>query len=529
MVDSGFAESARVLARESQVSLSSTDASDGKHLKGVLREWQDAREISTGQRPILTTHTSAKNKSAAQLAAAPGKAGATAGAERRRERLMAEREAARVSMQSLDISPEAQESFNAVPPGHPLLRQYSKTELDGKPEGGTALAKALEYFEKRKIKNEKVLLAGDGEEVYRGDDDGGEGCEGDDSSSLENTQRVLKPPPSFGGDSELKELAKTLTRDIYTKNPNVRWADVAGLNEAKILLNEAVVMPVRFPQFFTGLLTPWRGVLLYGPPGTGKTLLAKAVATECRTTFFNISASSVVSKWRGDSEKLIRTLFELARYHAPSTVFLDEIDAVMGSRDGGGGSSSVGGSSSTGNDHEASRRMKTELLIQLDGVARGEDDGLVFLLAATNLPWALDPALLRRLEKRIFVDLPTLEARKAMVTKLLQPHTMEENNRDALLNLLAEKTHGYSGSDVATLCKECAMRPLRRLMSKLDGIGALDGAEAGSVGNMNNSDASIGPITSDDVDGSLRQSGPTHTEAHAKRYTQWTAAFGMKS
>ena len=122
-------------------------------------------------------------------------------------------------------------------------------------------------------------------------------------------------------------------------------------------------MPVKYPQFFHGLLEPWRGVLLYGPPGTGKTMLAKAVATECGTTFFNISASSIVSKWRGDSEKLVRVLFELARHHAPSTVFMDELDAVAASRDGG----ARGGG---GNDHEASRRMKTELLIQLDGLSR---------------------------------------------------------------------------------------------------------------------------------------------------------------
>ena len=178
----------------------------------------------------------------------------------------------------------------------------------------------------------------------------------------------------------------------------MHFDDIIGLEDAKRFVKEAVVYPIKYPQLFKGkLLKPWKGLLLYGPPGTGKTMIAKAVATECKTTFFNISASSIVSKWRGESEKLVRVLFELARHHAPSTIFIDELDSIMSMRDG--------------SDHEGSRRMKTELLIQMDGLVDMEN---VFVLAASNLPWALDQAMLRRLEKRIFVDLPTMENREAI-------------------------------------------------------------------------------------------------------------------
>ncbi len=187
-------------------------------------------------------------------------------------------------------------------------------------------------------------------------------------------ERVLKPLPIFQ-DTEIQNLATTIKGEILETSPNITWDDIVGLDNAKRLLKEAIILPLTYPTLFKGILSSsWRGALLFGEPGNGKTILAKAVATEANTTFFNMSASSLVSKYRGDSEKLIRVTFELARFYAPSTIFLDEIDAIMSQRGGGsgGGGSSSGGGGGVVMEHEGSRRMKTELLMEMDGVGKGE-------------------------------------------------------------------------------------------------------------------------------------------------------------
>ena len=566
LLEHNMPDSARALEREGGVPLKTFDAADNASLTHVLAEWEALHEERFGFRPKLTRRADdpKPGSSAAALAATKGKAGAKAGAERRAARIAAEREASRSAVMGTGVDEDASNlsvtsaatgdvlpSDFDVPPGHPSLRRYASDGV-AKPAGGTTLSNAMDYVAKRdaerrgdvapsgtehlgKTHSESHLDAGGyrgfmnghqskhathvngvGEAEGGGAEGGAESNDdGDDGIHIpgawEERQRVLKPPPTFGGSVELRDLARVITRDIYTSNPDVRFKDISGCDEAKRLLKEAVVMPVKYPQFFHGLLRPWRGILLYGPPGTGKTMLAKAVATECGTTFFNISASSVVSKWRGDSEKLVRVLFELAWHHAPSTVFMDELDAVMSARDGGGS----GGSSSGGGDHESSRRLKTELLVQMDGLNRDEGE-LVFLLAATNLPWELDPAMLRRLEKRIHVGLPGEDARRRMMSRYLEPHDVAA---DVDLAALAAKTDGYSGADVMLLCKEGAMRPLRRLMERLN-----DDLEPAGFGT--DEEVTVGEITGDDIVGALSATRPTQTEAHAKRYVEWTNSFG---
>ena len=226
----------------------------------------------------------------------------------------------------------------------------------------------------------------------------------------------------------------------------MKWDDVAGLQSAKDALKEAVVLPVKFPQFFTGKRKAWSGFLLYGPPGTGKSYLAKAVATESDSTFFSISSSDLVSKWMGESEKLVSQLFHLARASAPSIIFIDEIDALCGARGENG-------------ESEASRRIKTEILVQMQGV--GSSSGKVLVLAATNTPYALDQAVRRRFDKRIYIPLPDDAAR----AHIFRVHVGETPNNltDEDYQSLGVATEGFSGSDIDHVVKDVLYEPVRKV------------------------------------------------------------------
>ncbi|KAF8525207.1 AAA-domain-containing protein [Hysterangium stoloniferum] len=248
-------------------------------------------------------------------------------------------------------------------------------------------------------------------------------------------------------DADTKKLRAGLASAILSETPNVKWDDVAGLEGAKDALKEAVILPIKFPHLFTGKRTPWRGILLYGPPGTGKSYLAKAVATEAKSTFFSVSSSDLVSKWMGESERLVKQLFTMARENKPAIIFIDEVDSLCGTRGEG--------------ESEASRRIKTEFLVQMNGV--GNDDTGVLVLGATNIPWQLDNAIKRRFEKRIYIPLPGPEARKRMFELNVGTTPCELTQKE--YRSLASKTDGYTGSDISVVVRDALMQPVRKVLS----------------------------------------------------------------
>uniref|UniRef100_G3UMV1 Katanin p60 ATPase-containing subunit A1 n=1 Tax=Loxodonta africana TaxID=9785 RepID=G3UMV1_LOXAF len=302
-----------------------------------------------------------------------------------------------------------------------------------------------------------------------------------------------------------KDLVEALERDIISQNPNIRWDDIADLLEAKKLLKEAVVLPMWMPEFFKGIRRPWKGVLMVGPPGTGKTLLAKAVATECKTTFFNVSSSTLTSKYRGESEKLVRLLFEMARFYSPATIFIDEIDSICSRR-------------GTSEEHEASRRVKAELLVQMDGVggASENDDPskMVMVLAATNFPWDIDEALRRRLEKRIYIPLPSAKGREELLRISLRE--LELAN-DVDLASIAENMEGYSGADITNVCsRDASLMAMRR---------RIEGLTPEEIRNLSREEMHM-PTTMEDFEMALKKVSKSVSAADIERYEKWIFEFG---
>ncbi|KAL1201895.1 Protein SUPPRESSOR OF K(+) TRANSPORT GROWTH DEFECT 1 [Cardamine amara subsp. amara] len=394
---------------------------------------------------------------------------------------------------------------------------------------------ALEYFKthlkyeknpkiREAITNKFTEYIRRAEEIRAVLDEGGSGPGSNGDAAVATKPKTKPKDGEDGEDPEQSKLRAGLNSAIVREKPNVKWTDVAGLESAKQALQEAVILPVKFPQFFTGKRRPWRAFLLYGPPGTGKSYLAKAVATEADSTFFSVSSSDLVSKWMGESEKLVSNLFEMARESAPSIIFVDEIDSLCGQR-------------GEGNESEASRRIKTELLVQMQGV--GHNDEKVLVLAATNTPYALDQAIRRRFDKRIYIPLPDVKARQHMFKVHLgdTPHNLNETD----FEYLARRTEGFSGSDVAVCVKDVLFEPVRKTQDAMYFFKAPDGTwmpcgpkKSGAIQITMQDLAAKGlgekiippPIARTDFEKVLARQRPTVSKSDLEVHERFTKEFG---
>ncbi|MFX1569494.1 MAG: AAA family ATPase [Promethearchaeota archaeon] len=300
-----------------------------------------------------------------------------------------------------------------------------------------------------------------------------------------------------GVSSEEQELIDMISGTIVTESPNVRWDDIAGLENVKQAVREAIVLPIAKPNLFTGARKPWSGILLFGPPGCGKTLLAKAAATECKATFFSASSADLLSKWLGESEKLISSLFKVARLKAPSLIFMDEIDSVATKR--GEGSESGG-----------ERRVKTQLLSEIQGLKSSHGKPLL-VLGATNRPWDIDNAMLSRFEKRVHVPLPDLKGRAGIFkihTEGVDSALTEEDFIE-----LGVRSEGYSGRDIANVCREVIMMPVREL-------------DMGGLLEDSDKEVKVRDISLKDFKKALKKVKPMTNAALLKQYQAWAEEFG---
>ncbi|XP_050278997.1 protein SUPPRESSOR OF K(+) TRANSPORT GROWTH DEFECT 1-like [Quercus robur] len=262
----------------------------------------------------------------------------------------------------------------------------------------------------------------------------------------EDIARKLPPGSSITDTAQLWRFPTYSSPKLshFVKLSNVELDDVGGLEDCKQVLMEAAIWPKEYPHFFTGNRKPWRAVLLFGPPGSGKTLLAKAIAAKANFHFYSISPSDIVSKWMGESEQQVSDLFQEARKKAPSIIFIDEIDSLCGPR-------------GENNENEASRQIKSELLVHMQGVCDGAEH--VLILAATNTPYDLDKAIRRRFDMRIYIPLPNEKARKH-IFKVQIGETPNSIAKEELKHL-AKDTEGFSGSDISYYVKDALYQSIR--------------------------------------------------------------------
>ncbi|MEM2896779.1 MAG: ATP-binding protein [Candidatus Bathyarchaeia archaeon] len=281
---------------------------------------------------------------------------------------------------------------------------------------------------------------------------------------------------------------------VLTEKPNVKWSDIADLKEAKKVIEESITYPVKRPDLFP---LGWpRGILFFGPPGCGKTLLAAAIATEINANFYCVDAASITSKWLGESEKNVARLFESAREASmngqPAIIFIDEVDSLIGIR-----SDEIGGEV----------RMRNQFLKEMDSIVDKNKKVHVYLIGATNKPWALDEPFIRRFQKRIFVPLPDFSARLEMFRLYSQGLNLSDYIDFETLALLTE---GYTGSDIRDIFQSVHIRVVREFFES---------------GNPNDKKARPREITMSDFEEVLKRRRPSVSSEIMRSYKKWFESF----
>jgi SpoVK/Ycf46/Vps4 family AAA+-type ATPase len=303
---------------------------------------------------------------------------------------------------------------------------------------------------------------------------------------------------------------KILADVIPSSELNVTFAEIGALESVKNTLRELVLLPLTRPELFRkgNLTKPSKGVLLFGPPGTGKTMLAKAVATECKANFINVSMASIGSKWFGEGEKYAQAIFTLASKISPSVIFIDEVDSILGKR------------GSNNNEHEAMRKIKNTIMSMWDGLTTSDQERVI-VLAATNRPFDLDDAVLRRLPRRMLVDLPDAAQREQILRVIC---AREEIAQGFDFSDLARQTEGYSGSDLRNLCVAAAYIPVREILEEERKMGldphkpSLPGAEAKPIRALRLGDF---VLAKDQISSSVSEDCQSVAELR-----QWNATYG---
>ncbi|XP_040209248.1 fidgetin-like protein 1 [Rana temporaria] len=322
--------------------------------------------------------------------------------------------------------------------------------------------------------------------------------EGDNSMAQKKSYDAGGNETSVPSDERLKniepKMIELIMSEIMDHGPPLNWDDIAGLEFAKTTIKEIVVWPMLRPDIFTGLRGPPKGILLFGPPGTGKTLIGKCIACQSGATFFSISASSLTSKWVGEGEKMVRALFTVARCHQPAVIFIDEIDSLLSQR----------GES----EHESSRRIKTEFLVQLDGATTSSEDRIL-VVGATNRPQEIDEAARRRLVKRLYIPLPEASARKQIVVSLMSREHCNLTEQE--VESIVIQADGFSGADMTQLCREAALGPIRSIQ-------AMDIATITAE--------QVRPISYTDFQNALQVVKPSVSTKDLELYEHWNKTFG---